>query len=45
MYWQFCYNLYEIIPEGLEKRCLENAIRSYKGMPINYHIDEILENL
>ena len=45
MYWRFCYNLYEIIPEGLEKRCLENAIRSYKGMPINYHIDEILENL
>lgn len=45
MYWRFCYNLYEIMPEGLEKRCLENAIRSYKGMPINYHIDEILENL
>lgn len=45
MYWKFCESLYKIIPDGLERRCLENAIRSHKGLPINYSINEITEQI
>ena len=45
MYWKFCDNLYEIIPAGLEKKCLENAIRTHKGLPIKFQINEILNEI
>lgn len=45
MYWKFCESLYKTIPEGLQKKCLENAILSHKGLPINYSIDEIKEQI
>lgn len=45
MYWQFCDNLYKIIPDGLEKKCLENAIRSHKGLEINYSLDNIIQEI
>lgn len=43
MYWSFCNKLYNELPEGLEKKCLENAILSYKGLPIKYDLDELME--
>lgn len=45
MYWKFCEALYNKLPNGLEKKCLENAIRSYKGLPLNYSIDDIAKEI
>ena len=45
MYWRFCNSLYEKIPDGLEKKCLENAIRSHKGLEINYTIDDLAKEI
>lgn len=41
MYWAFCEKLYNELPDGLEKKCLENAIRSHKGLEIRYNLDDL----
>ena len=45
MYWRFCDNLYNKLPEGLEKKCLENAIRSHKGLPLKYTFEELSKEI
>lgn len=41
-YYQFSKKLYEILPNGLQKRVLENYIRSYEGKPIR---DDVIEEI
>lgn len=45
MYWAFCNKLYNELPEGLEKKCLENAIRSHKGLEIRYSLDDLTKEI
>lgn len=45
MYWRFCNNLYNKLPDGLDKKCLENAIRSHKGLPLNYTFEELSKEI
>lgn len=45
MYWRFCDNLYNKLPNGLEKKCLENAIRSNKGLEINYTFEDLSKEI
>lgn len=44
-YWKFCKQLYEIVPEGLTKHLLENAIRSHEGLEPNYAIEELTKEM
>lgn len=44
-YWTFCDSLYERMPNGLEKHCLENAILSHRGITPRYGVDDLLEGL
>ena len=45
MYWAFCNKLYNELPEGLEKKCLENAIRSHQGLEIRYTLDDLTKEI
>lgn len=45
MYWAFCEKLYNELPDGLEKKCLENAIRSHKGLEIRYNLDDLTKEM
>lgn len=44
-YWTFCDSLYERMPNGLEKHCLENAILSHREITPRYGVDDLLEGL
>ena len=45
MYWAFCNKLYNELPDGLEKKCLENAIRSHQGLEIRYTLDDLTKEI
>lgn len=40
-YWNFCENLFNKIPDGLEKRALENALLTHKGRKSRFDIEEL----
>lgn len=40
-YWNFCENLFNKMPEGLEKRALENALLTHKGRKPRFDIEEL----
>lgn len=40
-YWNFCENLLNKLPDGLEKRALENALLTHKGRKPRFDIEEL----
>ena len=42
-YWNFCENLYNQMPDGLEKRALENAILTHKGIKPKFNTEELTQ--
>lgn len=40
-YWNFCENLFNKMPDGLEKRALENALLTHKGRKPRFDIEEL----
>ena len=40
-YWNFCEELYERIPTGVEKRLLELSILSHKGLAIKFKNEDL----
>lgn len=40
-YWEFCLILYDKMPDGLLKHCLENALLTHKGQKPRYTLEEI----
>lgn len=44
-YWEFCLNLYDIMPDGFQKHLLENAILTHKGQKPRYGLDKIKKEM
>lgn len=41
LYWKFCEELLKVIPEGVSKHSLENAILTHNGFSPKYSMNEI----
>lgn len=44
LYWKFCEELFKVIPDGVQKHSLENAILTHNGYEPKYSVDEITKN-
>ena len=40
-YWNFCENLFNKLPDDLEKRALENALLTHRGRKPRFGIEEL----
>lgn len=45
LYWKVCDELFKVMPNCLQRKCLENAILTHQGKEIKYTAEEITKEL
>lgn len=45
LYWKVCDELFKVMPNCLQRKCLENAILTHQGKEIKYSVEEIAKEL
>lgn len=45
LYWKVCDELFKVMPNCLQRKCLENAILTHQGKEIKYTAEEIAKEL
>lgn len=44
LYWKVCDELFKVMPNNLQRHCLENAILTHQGKEPRYTIEELTQN-
>lgn len=45
LYWKVCDELFRVMPNCLQRKCLENAILTHQGKEIRYSMEEIQKDI